>query len=443
MISDSTLRRILPSDYLVRLWGDLLRAIIAAVVVFVCTLWIAFYWANVKRVLLDLHMNDFGKFYYSARLFLEGGNMYGPSPATLIPMSETIERQFWNMNPPHFHLLLLPLARLEPITALGVWACASLVAFALSLIVIVRTLDIRITPPGALWGLLGFFSFAATGAIVVTAQLTFLLLLPLTLAWAAAREGRWTKAGVHLGLCISIKPILVPLLGYLVFRRQWRAVLVALATIAAAFAAGLAVFGWQPHMEWLRVLSAVDWAWVGMNGSLLGFLERNLTPTLHFSPFAELPSYVRPLWLAGILVIGLVTMAAALLDRSRDRTDRGLLLVLLASQLVSPLGWIYYMWLPLAPMVALATAWRREGHTAAVGTIVRWRNTLVLAAMPFLVMPLIFVTLFQPSALATITFGSGYFWGTFLLWLGAVADWRRVSRQSLDHPISSDRELER
>ena len=94
-------------------------------------------------------------------------------------------------------------------------------------------------------------------------------------------------------------------------------------------------------MEWLRVLSAVDWAWVGMNGSLLGFLERNLTPTLHFTPFAELPSYVRPLWLAGILGIGLVTMAAALLDRSRDRTDRGLLLVLLASQLVSPLGWIY------------------------------------------------------------------------------------------------------
>ena len=88
------------------------------------------------------------------------------------------------------------------------------------------------------------------------------------------------------------------------------------------------------------------------------------------------------------------------------------------------------MWLPLAPMVALATTWRREGHTAAVDTIVRWRNMLVLAAMPFLVMPLIFVTLFQPNALATITLGSGYFWGTFLLWLGAVADWRRVSRQS-------------
>jgi alpha-1,2-mannosyltransferase len=439
VISNGTLRCILPSDYLVRLWGDVLRAITAGVVVFVCTLWIAFYWANVKHVLLDMHMNDFGKFYYSARLFLEGGNMYGPNAATLIRMSETIERQFWNMNPPHFHLPLLPLAMLEPITALAVWACASLVAFALSLIVIVRTLDIRITPSGALWALLGFFSSAATGTIVITGQLTFLLLLPLTLAWAGAREGRWTKAGVHLGLCISIKPFLVPLLGYLMFRRQWRAVLVALATIAAAFAAGLAVFKWQPHMEWLRVLSVVDWAWVGMNGSLLGFLERNLTPTLHFTPFAELPSYVRPLWLAGILVIGLVTMAAALLDRSRDRTDRGLLLVLLASQLVSPLGWIYYMWLPLAPMVALATAWRREGHTEAVQTIVRWRNTLVLAAIPFLMMPLIFVFLSQPSALATITFGSGYFWGTFLLWLGAVADWRCVSHQSLDHPVSSDR----
>jgi alpha-1,2-mannosyltransferase len=386
----------------------------------------------VKHVLFALHLNDFGKFYYSARLFLEGGNMYGPSPATLIPVTATMTLEFWNMNPPHLHLLFLPLAPLEPLQALVVWAAANLVALAASLIVVVRSLHIRVTRAGVLWSVLAALSFAATGAIVNTGQLTFLLLLPLTLAWAAARSGRWTRAGVHLGLCIGAKPFLLPLLGYLIVRRHWRGALAAVATIGAAFAVGIAVFGWQAHVEWLRVLSVIDWAWVIMNGSLLGFLTRNLTPTAYFTPLADAPAYVQPLWLAGVLVIGLVTLAAVVADRSRSATDRGLLLVLLASQLVSPLGWIYYMWLPLAPMAALAIAWRQESHAGSgrdePRTIVRWRNALLVAAVPFLVVPIILTVACQPRAWATLTFGSAYFWGTLLLWAGAVADWRRVSR---------------
>ena len=89
-------------------------------------------------------MNDFGKFYYSAVLFLEGKDMYGPSPATLIKVSPTERRQFWNMNPPHMHVPLLPLAVLPPMTALAIWSALNLLALAVSLRLIYREVPIAV-----------------------------------------------------------------------------------------------------------------------------------------------------------------------------------------------------------------------------------------------------------------------------------------------------------
>jgi hypothetical protein len=37
----------------------------------------------------------------------------------------------------------------------------------------------------------------------VTCELTFVLMLPFTLAWRAWRSGRWTSAGAWLGACAS------------------------------------------------------------------------------------------------------------------------------------------------------------------------------------------------------------------------------------------------
>jgi hypothetical protein len=68
-----------------------------------------------------LHMNDFGKFYYAARLFLDGRNMYEPSPATFIPVGPKAVHVFLNLNPPHFPLLVLPLSVLPVETAGVIW----------------------------------------------------------------------------------------------------------------------------------------------------------------------------------------------------------------------------------------------------------------------------------------------------------------------------------
>ncbi|MGE4054709.1 MAG: glycosyltransferase family 87 protein, partial [Vicinamibacterales bacterium] len=311
MISDAALRRVL-SDAAVRLWGDVIRALSLTAVLAICAAWLAYYWFSVKTVLLPLNMNDFGKFYYSARLFLDGGNMYGPSAATLIPITETTSRHFWNMNPPHFHVLLLPLAMLGPAPALLVWTAGNLVCLGVSIFLVVRTLHLRAHVFGILWSTLAALSFAATGAIVITGQLTFLLLLPFTVAWVAARQGNWTKAGGYLGLCIAAKPVLLPFLGYLLVKRRWASAGVACAVMAASFMTGIAVFGWQAHKDWLSVLSSVDWPWATMNGSVLGVVTRNLAPGGLYASAAVLPWAIQPLWLSASLAIGLATMWSAM-----------------------------------------------------------------------------------------------------------------------------------
>src|SRR5437870_572685 len=75
---------------------------------------LAIVWDGVlTRTMIDLHMNDFGKFYYSALAYRAGRDMYAPTAATDIGYGTTLGMQFLNMNPPHFQLLMLPLALLQ------------------------------------------------------------------------------------------------------------------------------------------------------------------------------------------------------------------------------------------------------------------------------------------------------------------------------------------
>jgi glycosyl transferase family 87 len=357
--------------------------------------------------------------------------MYAPTPATPVVVAPNVTHDFLNMNPPHFHLLVLPLALLSPTQALLIWTLASLLSLGGCLYLIVRELAVKLSAARVLWALLAILTFAATGTVIATGQLSLLLLMPVTLAWLAARRGGWTRAGAWLGLAMSVKPFLFIFVPYFLLRRRPRAAVTALLVVAGAFLTGLAVFGVPSHLAWLSALDATDWSWAAMNGSILGALSRMLSESPYFTPFVSAPGLVRPLWLCGAAIAGVATLAAAWRDDSPEAVDRGFVLVLVGAQLVSPLGWIYYFWLPVGPAAALVVNWLRERRerTALRGEqpAVRWRNVLLWTSLPCLMWPLGLVTAQQPSALATATLGSVYFWGTVLLWAGVLVDELRAS----------------
>jgi hypothetical protein len=372
-----------------------------------------------------LNMNDFGKFYYSTVAFLKSENMYGPSPATLVPVTESVSKQFWNLNPPHFHLALLPLGFLSPKIALALWGSASLLCLICSLGLIVREVGVEITPIRFCLGMLGFLSFVGTSAVLVTGQLSFLLLLPVTLAWVEARRGRWILTGMYVGLAISIKPFLLIFMPYLLFRRQFRAAATACSIVALSCAIGLAVFGIDTYTSWLRALSLADWSWASMNASIQGILARALAQSPYYAPIAELPHLITPLWLVVVSFMGLLTMAFAVFDSSDHAVDRSFALLLFGALLVSPLGWVYYLWLPLGPMSVLVPSWflrSRPRSDPSTSRTNRVKTGLLLVALLGFIFPYPATVLFQPRPLATLVFGSIYFWASLVLWICLIMD---------------------
>jgi alpha-1,2-mannosyltransferase len=388
---------------------DLERAIVVVMLGALCV--VAFGLdALLLRKMMELHMNDFGKFYYSARAFLAGTDMYAPSPATDVGIGAAAHVQFLNMNPPHFHLIVLPFAALPADQAAIVWMAASVFALMLSLALIGRELAISWTPFSVLLLVLGVLSFSGTQAFFLTGQMSMLLLLAMTACWMAARHGRWNAAAVWIGLCLSVKPFVAIFLPYLLLTHRYRAAFVAIATAAAAFAVGFLVFGQENLASWYRALAqSSDWTWAEMNASLLGFFRRAFDLQPIAPPLVVHPGWVNA-WIPIAGLIGAATLFVAGSDRSPHSVDRAFGLLLVAAILISPLGWIYYAPVIAGPVAALLIDdWRFVTR--------RWWSALLAGvAVAGLFWPHPLLGLFQPNRWATVLVTSAYFWALLAAW---------------------------
>lgn len=388
---------------------------------------IALFWnASMLRLMWELHLNDLGKFYYDARAFLDGLPMYGTSPATAIPLSQEVTREFLNLNPPHVLLAMLPLAPLDPLGVLAIWLASGLAALALSLFWALR--ETGTLPSADILVLAGapLIASVAFTSILVTGQVTLHLLPLVTWGWIAARRGRWLQTGAAVGLAFSIKPFLLVLLPWLALRGRPAAAALSLGVAAGVFAVGVLVFGTGNLAGWLTALGSIDWHDMPLNASLLSFLERAFDSTFFYEPLVYVPEAVLPLWLIGCGVIGSTSLGIAVLDRSPEAVDRAFTLLLLAAILMSPLGWIYYLPLALPPAIGLVRELRSRRAALArsqrLTAGLRAAAVVAGAALAFVPTPLVVVG--EPSALRTLTLGSAHFWVLLLLWLAAGLDAR-------------------
>lgn len=357
------------------------------------------YYDLLFRIAWSQHANDFGKFYFATRHWVEGRSLYASNVATrMLVHGEWMN--FLNMNPPHFHLVVLPLTQVDLRTANIIWVAVNAVSAFLAVMLAFRELRVpvrlaKIMPAGAAALLSG-----ALNAVAVTGQFTGLLMLPMTLAWREARRGNWMRCGVWLGGLIGLKPFLALFVPVFLLTRRWRALQGMAGAGVLAFGAGLAVFGWESHLEWIHALASVSWTWSNMNASILGWLARSFDVSPTFTPILFEPGIVRPLWLCGVVVVAVLTLFAA-----RRSVAHEFAITLFGSLLISPLGWVYYVPLALAPCLELWS--KRRPHLAVFG--------IALALTP----------LFVPSAfglkgLAATTLGSIYFWSVAVLFAAVV-----------------------
>jgi alpha-1,2-mannosyltransferase len=407
MVSDRALSRVLPRSSVV-LFGDLIRVAIAIAIVSVIAVVGIYY-----RFQGD-HLNDFRVFYYSTQAWLDGQDMYGPTPATSVPVGDGRYHDLWNMNPPHFHLLVLPFTALPLGQAMAAWVVVNVALLVCCIAAITRALNVRWTVPGALWATFASVIFSATCGLVATGQVTWIIMVPVTFAWAAAREGRWPRAALLLGTAASIKPFLGVFLLYFALRRQWKLVLLMLRAGAAWAVVGVAVFGLDAQWRWIETLRAVDWPWAPMNSSLAGFLTRVLSDNPFVPHLVDAPRLIGPLAVAGSLVLAFVTYRRLMRDRAAaaGAVDSVFAALLILALLVSPLGWIYYLWLPVGPLLALF--WFSARPLGA-----RTRAFLLVSA-PGLVWPLYPFIWFRDSPWAAVSIAAIYFWTALGLWSAVV-----------------------
>jgi hypothetical protein len=422
MVSDTTLRRYLPAPT-VSLLGDLIRALLWALVFI---LWAAFaqvYVRMIRLTLADPSSSDFTIFYYTARMAADGLPMYGESPVRY--GVKWAADHLGNLNPPHFQILFIPLASLSYGQALFAWVGLSAVCLAVSLVLIVRELGVEFTWRRlAVWGAFTI-GLAPFTTVAVTSEMTFVLMLPFVLMWRSWRRGAWTSAGAWLGVLLSLKLFFGVFAVWLLVTRRYRALAAMSSSALGLMVLGGLVFGHDSYREWVHSLGTVGWQWMAMNASWPGFVSRVFESGGKIAPVVSWPAVVAPLSILGSSAILVFSLRGSLPAKTHVMTggggasappvrDRQFLVLLLGAILASPLGWVYYLPLAYAPILGWIGAGR--GWDALRRQPRGWLAVAGLAAV-LLYVPQELANAGQPSRLATVTAASAYWYGTLLLWL--------------------------
>jgi alpha-1,2-mannosyltransferase len=355
--------------------------------------------------------NDFTVFLESARWLRQGADLYQrplrPGPG-------------YNLNPPAAVLLFVPFSFLPDSVALYLWTGLAIGAYVLAAYWIAREVM-----PGRTVSIAGAI-FVSQPVIMslLLGQIGALMMLLLTAAWITDRQERPLMAGTLLGIAIGAKPFLLVVAAYALWRRSAAFAAGLAAGTAGMVTLGLAATGVAGFRSWLGAIEQITWSAHVANASLLALLTRTLSVTpeiLHATPVAVRPDLVLPLWWASVAIVCVTTTVILLRTRNRDQAWA---IVLIASLLVSPLGWVYYATMFVGPLVAVAMKAPRPGQV------------VIAAGWACLNVPPMSMPSFGSAGV--LVFGSIYAWGFLLLFAGvAIGDRRSTSRTVLPRPPSA------
>ena len=241
-------------------------------------------------------------------------------------------------NVPHVILFFVPFTTMPLGVGLALWMALSYACVVATVLLVARELRLRPSQP-VLW------TFAAALAavppmldVVVNGNMIWPLGLLFTHTWLLARRGRAFAAAALLGALATAKPFVGAFVLLYLARREWTRAATLIASAAATLAIAVLATGVEAWTAWFEIVGRISWYDVRFNASVMGVIARTWRPDV-------------VVWAAaGVLVAG-VTMWR--LVRLRPDVDRDWILMLLASLLMAPLGWRYYLCLAIGPVLAL------------------------------------------------------------------------------------------
>ena len=393
--------------------------------------------------------SDYGKFYHSQRMLIQGKNIYTPiyfinnkkhpEPGHSILAVQATQpkhaiRLAGNLNPPFFTLLSFPLAYLSYPHALLVWTFLSMLAGALSILLIQQKLDPRSihSLPTCLLLLIGFYSFFPSFANLQFGQVSLLLLPLLVLAWRAAHDQKSIKSAVFLALATSLKPFIGLFFFYFLIRKEWRALSTFMLTILSCALIAAAFFGGYIYYPYYQACHQIAWAASSWNVSIYGFLLRLIggpeanTPLL---PIHGLFIFAYPFLSALLLGILLWFLRPLPSTDPQKKTDLDFSMTLVAMLLLSPLGWLYYFPFLSIPFLILWNFSKKGIYPIALPLLLA--TFLLLCNIPI---PLIPTNEIKANNVVPVFLGASLYFSVLVGLIGLFFLLRRtpVKKQTLD-----------
>ena len=196
---------------------------------------------------------DFPNYFTAAKIVADGGNTdrlydngWFQDQMRRYRIGKASEGQFKPFPPPTA-LLLVPLARLQPLDALRVLTVVSALGLIWSIMLLARILSWSLVDSTVFVLLSGY---AVLGALRL-GQPYILVSLSCILGYYARLKGRPALAGMCLGLLTPIKYFPVVFLVYFAFRKEWKVVLGGAAAILLVAALSVGILGWKIHENFL------------------------------------------------------------------------------------------------------------------------------------------------------------------------------------------------
>lgn len=288
-------------------------------------------------------------------------------------------------HPPTLGLLLYPLGGLPYTVAATVWLALELLCMGAAVHLLVRTGSTRSNVRVTLVVTIASIGWFPVMQDLQRGQLSILILLLLTAAWAAQRKGNSLVAGALIGLSLVVKPLVWPVLLLLALRWEWRSLLGAALAVVPFYGLAAAVMGISPLMYYFSfVLPTVtafyqNFAW---NHSLwtIGYRLFNYTDGITVAPLLKSPGAAIA---TSVLIPALVLAATCLLTRRKIGLDWAMGAMLCVSTVVNPIAWPHYLVLTLIPatqvfkwLAARDFPWRETNYAIVGGVLLIVGHTI-------------------------------------------------------------------
>lgn len=296
--------------------------------------------------------------YHAAAVRLLGGQ-------PLYDMSYTTTGGFGLFYyPPTFAPFLLPFGLVPATTATWAWIGGSLLAFVVGVGLLPVSHAVR-------WWtiLLAGWSFPFVYAVKL-GQVGPLLFLGFAIGWRCMDDPVRLGVGSALGTAVKLQPGLV--LVWALLTRRFRAVMVGVVALAALSIVATALAGPGSWTDFLTLLRAVS---------------DPITTDHNFTPGAVAYQLGVPAGVASMVQLASTAGVAAIVVAAirTASAEASYLVVVIASQLVSPILWDHYAMLLLLPVAYLLSAGR--WWAIAIPLITAWP---LLSVTPPVVYPIVF-----------------------------------------------------